>query len=233
MNTSCFLRTNHENYQATCKRCIEELIEETWTCNYTQEARVLNRMCSVEYRCSNIPTEPPPEDDDDSSSPKSSAADDDDSSSSKIFGVELLIFVTIFVVVGLGCTVVTVTLFKKSRRKSEKLKGSAKEWAKRQENEEIDREQIEKNEMRHKRPSNVTPNAPPAEAFDPELDDFKRNVVLDRSWLQIERPIGNGNFGCVYKGTLRKPGKEIRVVAVKKLRRGASFTGEEFVINYS
>lgn len=228
-NVSCFLSTNHANYEATCKKCIEEMIEETWTCGYSQEARVWNRMCSVEYQCLGIydptrsthqpdptdptdPTESPTRDDDIPSSLESSSL-------AKMLVVALL---AIFVVLVALCCVIVVRRFRS--RKAKQAREARDEEIERRTIEQIKRQQIEQNRKLQNQAIPITPNAPPAEAFDTQLSDFK-GVVLDRSWLQIERPIGNGNYGCVYKGTLRKPGELIRMVAVKKLRRGASFTG--------
>lgn len=112
-------------------------------------------------------------------------------------------------------------------------------------NEEIELKQIKRSEEKNKvrldltskgqqaaknkrRPARLTltlntePASAPANDFDLNLNDFKKDVILDRNWLEIGERIGSGNFGCVYKGTLKKPEK-ICLVAVKKLENKQQF----------
>eukprot|EP00112_Aurelia_sp_Birch-Aquarium-sp1_P012893 Seg2718.1 transcript_id=Seg2718.1/GoldUCD/mRNA.D3Y31 product="Ephrin type-A receptor 5" protein_id=Seg2718.1/GoldUCD/D3Y31 len=53
-----------------------------------------------------------------------------------------------------------------------------------------------------------------------DLTDAVREFAkeLDRKWIELETIIGGGEFGDVYKGSLRRPLEDERVVAIKTLK---------------
>eukprot|EP00794_Sanderia_malayensis_P015419 gene15419-16992_t len=57
-----------------------------------------------------------------------------------------------------------------------------------------------------------------------DLADAVREFAkeLDRDWIQLERLIGGGEFGDVYKGSLTRPLEDERTVAIKTLKSNAN-----------
>ncbi|XP_032238020.2 ephrin type-B receptor 1 isoform X2 [Nematostella vectensis] len=62
----------------------------------------------------------------------------------------------------------------------------------------------------------------PSNYNDPEeaLRNFAKE--LDKRWLKLEKVIGGGEFGDVYKGTLKRPGENTIPVAIKTLKQGST-----------
>ncbi|XP_065060997.1 ephrin type-B receptor 1-B-like [Rhopilema esculentum] len=57
-----------------------------------------------------------------------------------------------------------------------------------------------------------------------DLEDAVQQFAneLDRSWIKLDRLIGGGEFGDVYKGTMEKPSEKAQIVAVKTLKSNAN-----------
>eukprot|EP00795_Rhopilema_esculentum_P006974 gene6974-12596_t len=57
-----------------------------------------------------------------------------------------------------------------------------------------------------------------------DLEDVVQQFAneLDRGWIKLERLIGEGEFGDVYKGTMEKPSEKAQIVAVKTLKSNAN-----------
>nr|XP_054922638.1 hepatocyte growth factor receptor-like [Dermacentor andersoni] len=49
----------------------------------------------------------------------------------------------------------------------------------------------------------------------------RENLLIDRGWLHLGRVIGQGHFGCVYRGTIKQDKGQVQEVAVKTLHNNS------------
>ena len=199
VNISCYLEIDHPNYQSSCRDCIGALVEETWACNYASSVKVLNRVCSVDYDFLLF--------DEPFGDPKMQ------SYLLETYGsIALRVFIVGFFALIIFCCV-----------KLKKIKKSAIKIIK-PEKEHPKSKDLEKSVDTQ---ANTQANTQATTSNNP-LESQNSQLVIDARCLQMgSLPIGKGHFGSVYKGTLKFPDSDtVYLVAIKKLRFGASFIGK-------